>query len=260
MDEVILKVDNISSGYEKHLVLKNLSFRINEGEIIGVIGPNGSGKTTLIRSLTRILPLKNGSIRFKNKDIIDISYKELAKEVAVVSQLNSSLFFSARVEEVILLGRIPHFRSFQLLEDRGDREIVEKVMKLTDIIELRERDLSEISGGERQRVFIARALAQQPKLLLLDEPTAHLDINHRLEIFKLVSHLAKEGGFTVLSVLHDLNLASRFCERLIILNNGEVAAQGLPEEVINKVKIREIYGAEVNVYQGEMSEKPQILY
>ncbi len=260
MAGTILKVKDISSGYDQRLVLRGLNFRVNEGEIIGVIGPNGSGKTTLIRTLTRILPLRSGSITFKDRDVYQMTCQELAREVAVVSQANSSMFFQAKVEEVVLLGRIPHFRPFQLMEDREDRRIVEEVMKLTDILELRERDLSEVSGGERQRVFIARALAQKPKLLLLDEPTAHLDINHRVEIFKLIQRLAEKNGFTVISVLHDLNLASRFCQRLLLLDKGAMAAQGSPEEVINKINIREIYGAEVNIYQGEMSEKPQILY
>ena len=260
MVKEILKVENLASGYGPELVLKGLDFQVHKGEILGIIGPNGSGKTTLIRVLTRILALRSGRILFKGRDMAAISSKELSRSIAVVSQLNTDFFSQAKVEEIVLLGRIPHLGSFQLIEGRLDREIVEEAMKQADIFELRERNLSQISGGERQRVFIARALAQKPKLLLLDEPTSHLDINHRLEIFKLIKKLSAKEGFTVITVLHDLNLASFFCGRLILLNKGVIASSGKAEEVINKGNIKEIYGAEVNIYQGEMSAKPQILY
>jgi iron complex transport system ATP-binding protein len=260
MDELALEARAISCGYGERLVLDRLSARIRKSEIVGVIGPNGSGKTTFLKAITKILPLKGGTVKFKGRDIAKLSYNELAKQVAVVSQLKENMFFSSTVQELVLWGRIPHFRSFQWLETKNDRGIVEEAMRLTDTLHLRRRQISELSGGEKQRTFIARALAQKPRLLLLDEPVAHLDINHRIGMFKLINRLSQRDDFTVISVLHDLNLASKYCQRVLLFSEGRVVAEGSPKDVITRDNIRNVYGAEVNIYQADAVEGPQILY
>ena len=260
MEGLILDVQEISCGYGQRAVLDDLSVQIKPGEIVGIIGPNGSGKTTFLRAITKIIPLKSGRVCFKGTDIATLNYSSLAKEVAVVPQIKEDMLFSFTVEELVLWGRIPHFSRMQWLEGRDDRGIIEEAMRLTDTFDLRQRPVNELSGGERQRVFIAQALAQRPRLLLLDEPVAHLDINHRITMFKLLVRLSRENNLTVISVLHDLNLASKYCRRIALLSQGQVAFQGSPQEVITRENIRDVYGAEVNIYPGGGSEGPQILY
>ncbi|EFK97116.1 ferrichrome ABC transporter,ATP-binding protein [sediment metagenome] len=196
----------------------------------------------------------------QGEDMRALSFKEMARRIAVLSQLNDGLYVNSRVKEIVLLGRIPHLKRFQLFEDREDRDIVRESMELTHISHLAERNLFELSGGERQMVFLARALAQKPLLLLLDEPTSHLDIAHSLGFFQLIEQLATQEGLTVISVLHDLNLAGRFAKRLIMLDKGKIIAEGSPEEVINKENLSKVYKVDIEVVKGEKSQKPQILY
>ncbi len=252
----MLEIKDLTCGYDSNFLLKDINFRIDTEEFVGIIGPNGSGKTTLLRAITRVLKSKKGDIFLEGKDIWQIGFKEVAKKIAVVSQNPPTN--SMTVEEFVLLGRIPHYEKFQFFETKKDIEIAKRCMALTDTLKLKDKSISQISGGERQLVSIARALSQQPELLLLDEPTAHLDITYQIGILDLIRRLNKEFGLTVIVVLHDLNLASEYCDRLILLNNGFIHKMGSPKEVLTYQIIEEVYKTVVVVGDNPISSKPYI--
>lgn len=253
----MLEIKNLTCGYDSKVILKDINLKVEDKELIGIIGPNGSGKTTLLRAISKVLKPKTGTIFFEEKDIQQMEFKELAKMIAVVSQwLEMGII---NIEEFVLLGRTPHYERFQFLESKKDREIAKKCMALTDTLRFKDRLVGEVSGGERQLTLIARALAQEPKLLLLDEPTAHLDITHQVGILDLMKKLNKEFGLTVIMVLHDLNLASEYCHRLVLLNEGRIHKIGLPEEVLDYKVIEEVYKTVVVVEKNPISSKPYIL-
>lgn len=253
----MLKINNLTCGYGSKIVLKDIDFAVKEQELIGIIGPNGSGKTTFLRAMTRILKPKKGLVLLNGKNIWQMKFKELAKQIAVVPQSFDGADMS--VKDFVLLGRIPHFKRFQFLESKNDLCIAEKCMSLTDTLRLKNQLMSEISGGERQLTLIARALTQEPKLLLLDEPTSHLDITHQVSILDLIKRLNKELMLTVITVLHDLNLASEYCKRLVLINKGRIYKTGTPDEVLNYKTIEEVYKTVVVVEKNPISSKPYIL-
>ena len=254
----MLKIKGLVCGYEAGFFLKDITFSVNDGELMGIIGPNGSGKSTLLRAISRVLKPLKGEILFKGKEIEKMGFKELAQRVAVVSQSTAEITFNFTVIEYVLLGRIPYRKRFQVLETKTDEKIVANTMALTDITHLSERNVGELSGGERQRAIIARALAQEPELLLLDEPTTHLDIGHQIEILDLVKRLQRERNLTVVIVLHDLNLASLYCDRLLLLKEGRVHSLGTPEEILTYPIIEEVYKTLVVVEKNPISSKPLI--
>ena len=253
----MLEIKNLTCGYGTKFILQDIAFRVENKELVGIIGPNGSGKTTMLRAISRVLKPKKGAILFQGKDIWQISPKQLARKVAVVSQ--SLPTGSMSVEEFVLLGRIPHLDRFQFLERRKDLEITKRSMALTDILRFKHQPIDEISGGERQLALISRALAQKPELLLLDEPTAHLDINHQIEILDLVKRLCLEQSLTVIAALHDLNLAAQYCDWLVMLNGGSVYTEGKPQDVLTAQNIKEVYGAEVCVFPHPINKLPTTL-
>lgn len=253
----MLEIKDLTCGYDSRFFLRDINLRIDGGELVGIIGPNGSGKTTLLRAITRILKPKKGTITFEGKNIWQMGFKELARKIAVVSQDYEAGFMT--VEEFVLLGRIPHYERFQFLETSKDIGTAQRCMSLTDTFKLKDRFMEQVSGGERQLALIARALAQEPKLLLLDEPTTHLDITHQVGILELIKKLNKELGLTVIMVLHDLNLASEYCERLILINEGRVHKIGQPQEVLDYRIIEEVYKTLVVVKKNPISSKPYIL-
>ncbi len=253
----MLKVENVTLAYGKNIVLEGINFAAQEGEMLGLIGPNGSGKTTLLKAISRLLSPRSGEIRLNGKNIAKIPRKELAKLLAVVPQ-NPSLPETLTAFELVLMGRNPHL-GFLRYESRKDMEIAYKAMELTQTDFLASRRVGELSGGEKQRLIIARALTQEPKSLLLDEPTAHLDINHQVEILNLVKSLCTCKGLTVIAALHDLNLAAQYCDRLFLLGNCRIYAEGTPEEVITPQNIKEVYGAEVLVYPHPVNKLPTTL-
>jgi len=250
----MLEIKDLTCGYDSKFVLQNINFKVGNKELIGVIGPNGSGKTTLLRAITRILKPRKGAILLEEKDIWQFGFKELAKRIAVVPQ--SFAGGNISVEEFVLLGRTPHFEKFHFLEMKRDLEIANRSMALTDTHRLKDQLMDQISGGERQLALIARALAQEPTLLLLDEPTTHLDITHQVGILDLIKRLNKEFGLTVIMVLHDLNLASEYCHRLILINEGRIHRIGRPEEVLSYQTIEEVYKTTVVVRENPISSKP----
>ncbi len=253
----MLEIKNLSCGYGLKMILEDINLSIKKGELLGIIGPNGSGKTTLLRAITRIIKPRTGGVYLEGKNIWQMGFKELAKRIAVVPQ--DLWVNSMSMEEFVLLGRIPHYRKFQFLETNEDIEIAQKALKLTDTFKLKGRLLLEISGGERQLVFIARALAQEPKLLLLDEPTTHLDITHQVKILDLIKKLNKEFNLTVIMVLHDLNLASEYCQRLVLINEGRIHKIGPPEEMLNYQVIEDVYKTVVVVKKNPISSRPYML-
>lgn len=258
MKHSIVEVRELSCGYGKNIILHDVSFAIKKGEFVGVIGPNGSGKTTLLRAINGLLSLNEGAVFFEGVPTAQMSHRELATQVAVVTQSPEAIPpFS--VEEFVLLGRVPHWRRFQFLETEGDLEIAEQAMVQTGIAQLRERRIGDLSGGERQLAFVARALAQQPQVLFLDEPTAHLDIGHQVQIMDLLRGLNREGSLTIIVILHDLTLAGLYCDRLILLNEGRLHSIGTPQQVLREGVIEEVYQTAVVILETPIQTKPAIV-
>lgn len=241
----MLDIEGISFKYNAARVLDDVSFHAGKGECIGIIGPNGSGKSTLLKTLSKILKPDAGRVVLGGRGLEEYSTRELARNMAVVPQ-DTGIDFDFTCLEVVLMGRSPHMRRFEI-EGRKDTDIALEAMLLTSTGHLRDRPFAELSGGERQRVIIARALAQQPSVLLLDEPVSHLDINHQIEILDLVSRLKAERGLVVIVILHDLNLAARYCDRLLLLSESRILAAGPPDAVLTREYIGAAFHANVLV-------------
>lgn len=234
-----LRVQGIEFAYNSVPVLRDVAFEAEEGEIIGVLGPNGSGKTTLLRCMNRALMPSKGTVLVEEKDLGSLTRKEIANEMAVVPQ-NCVITFPFTALEIVMMGRNPSMDRFRG-ETRKDVEIVKRAMEATNIVGLAGRTMNQLSGGERQRVIIARALAQQPKIMLLDEPTLHLDVNHQMEIMELVKDLARREKLTVIMVSHDLNLAARYCNKLILLSEGRVLSAGSVPQVLTQENVEKVF-------------------
>ena len=204
----MIRMEKIQCGYGPKIVLDGIDLEVKKGEFVGIIGPNGSGKTTVLRAITRLIKPMRGKIYLDNKDIYTLSHKEIAQEIAVVSQ--NLPIVSMTVKEFILLGRVPYYKNLQFFESKHDLIAANRAMTMTNIEHLKNHYMSEMSGGEVQLAFIARAIAQEPSLLLLDEPTAHLDITHQVSVLDLIKRLNRQHDLTVIIVLHDLNLASEY--------------------------------------------------
>jgi iron complex transport system ATP-binding protein len=239
------------------LVLRGVSLELGAGELVGLIGPNGSGKTTLLRVLSGLLVPSRGEVYLDGQDLHAFHRRQIAQRVAVVPQeLVMPFAFSAY--EMVMMGRTPHVRPIMGAGPR-DRQVVAEKMKLTATSALAERPFNELSGGEKQRVIIAMALAQEPEILLLDEPTVHLDINHQVEILELIKRLNRQENLTVLATMHDLNLAALYFDRLILLDEGQVVANGSPAEVLREESIRQVFQADVQVQQHPTHHTPQVV-
>lgn len=250
-------VDKINCGYYNYPVLKNISFKIEEGEFLGIIGPNGSGKSTLLKSLSHYLKPSDGSIYYKGNNLYSIPNQAIARDFAFVPQ-DTVFNFSFTVWEVVVMGRIPYLGRLQH-EGCHDKEVAMESMRTTDTLKLKDRQVSELSAGERQMAIIAKALTQEPKVLFLDEPTSHLDIGHQVKILNLLKELNKKQKITVNIVLHDLNLASEYCDRILMLNNGSVHAIGKPQDVLKYQIIEEVYKTLVIVNKNPISGNPHVL-
>jgi len=253
----LLKIDNVSAGYYREEVIKSVSLEVKQGDFLGLIGPNGSGKTTLLRLATRVLAPAKGKIYFNDINIAQMDLKEFCRNVAFVSQ-DIPTNFSFSVLEMVLMGRIPHLKRLQF-ETRKDIKIAEDVLTVTDTQGLKRKSIDELSAGERQRVTIARALAQEPILLFLDEPTSHLDIGHQIQVMDLLKKLNRKNNLTIVMVLHDLNLASAYCDRIALINEGSVFKQGSPEEVLTYQNIEAVYKTLVLVNQNPITQKPNVV-
>jgi iron complex transport system ATP-binding protein len=254
--EPILTLENIGFRYEKLWVLREIHLRIHSGEILGILGPNGSGKSTLLKIIDGVLKPQEGVIRLRRTPLADLGRVNLAREVAMVSQENH-FRFSFSTLEVVLMGRFPHLRRLQF-EGEKDLAIVMDALKATHAIDLAERSIHELSGGEKQRVLLARTLAQEPKVILLDEPTSFLDLKFKREFFRLIASLSTERGLTVIVVSHDIDMVSQYCHRLVMLKDGAVYAMGNPDEVITASNIEDVYECPVWVDQHPVSGKPRV--
>ncbi|MCD6101256.1 MAG: ABC transporter ATP-binding protein [Candidatus Marinimicrobia bacterium] len=252
-----LNINGITFFYDSVKALDDITFEVNEGEVLGVIGPNGSGKTTLLRCINMALKPKVGTVFIDGENILELDRKDIAKKIAVVPQ-NSTIRFPFTLFDIVLMGRTPHLGRLDR-ETPEDIEIAKKAMKITKTLHLADRLIDEVSGGERQRVIIARALTQEPKILLLDEPTLHLDINHQLEILELIKKLARKNKLIVILTSHDLNLASRYCDRLVLLNTGRIYSIGKPQNVLTRDNIREVYNIEVEINYNKRTKSLNII-
>ena len=245
---MMLEARDVRAGYGKSMVLDGVTIAIPEGRIATLIGPNGSGKSTLLKVLGRLLKPRSGSVLLDGKAIASIPTEELARHMAILPQLHH-VSGSLTVRELVSFGRFPHRTGFGLLQ-RHDREVIDEALKLTRMDSLQERALATLSGGERQKAWIAMTLAQSPEILLLDEPTTFLDIRSQLEIVELVKKLNKELRITVLMVLHDLNLAARCSDILITLKDRHIRHAGPVETVFTQDVLREIFGIETEIHWG----------
>lgn len=236
-----LEVKDLSVCIHRKHIVQNVSFEVLDGEFVGLLGPNGSGKSTLLKTLYRLMKPTEGTILWDGKNTADISQKEFAQSVAVVSQFNN-LAFDFTVSEVVLMGRSPHLGALTS-ESENDRSIASEALEKVELGAFKDRSFTSLSGGERQRVMLARALAQQPKFLILDEPTNHLDIKHQLTTLAIVRNL----GISCLSALHDLAMASRFVDRVYLMKDGCFIADGTPKSVVTKHNIKTAYDVDASV-------------
>ena len=251
----ILTIQNLCCGYPK-FQLSEINIDISKGSFAGIIGPNGSGKTTLFRAITGTLSIKSGKILLDGNNLRSLSPRLRAQNIAIVSQFIDAGDIS--VEDYVLMGRIPYHSRFSFFESEEDFRIARKYMGMTDTLRFKDQLMSELSGGEQQLAAIARALTQQPELLLLDEPTSHLDITHQVHILNVLQQLNQEMGLSVLMVIHDLNLASEYCDRLILVNQGKIHTQGTPEEVLTFQHIEDVYQTVVVTQSNPLSGKPAV--
>lgn len=253
----MLRIRGLSAGYGSTRVVDGVDLDVERGELLALVGPNGCGKTTLLRTITGLLRPAGGTVTLDGDDVAGMGSQAIARRVAVVAQAGAAPEgFSAF--EIALMGRSPHLRLLQS-EGSSDVAIVRRAMERADCWHLRSRAVEELSGGERQRVIIARALAQEPELLLLDEPTSHLDIQHQVETFRLVLELCREQALAAVAVVHDLTLAATFADRVAMMSRGRIVACGAPAEVLDAPAIERVYGIAVRVMAHPVSGRPVVV-
>ena len=247
----IIEVKNLSFGYTHEKILHNLGFKINQGTFVGLAGPNGAGKTTLLNLLCALLKPQSGSITIDQADIKSYSIKELSKKIAVVRQEFVPVFdFTA--DQIVSMSRTPYLGSFGF-ESKTDRQLIDEALEATDTAQFANRTIGSLSGGERQRVFIARALAQNTPILLLDEPTSFLDLKHQVGIYDLLKAAQLEKGKTIVSVTHDINLTTQYCDEILLLSTDRKYIYGNPEKVLSADQIQDVFG--VKVYEFKVAQK-----
>lgn len=252
----MLHVEGITVGYGGKPVVRDVSFDVAKGEIIGLLGPNGSGKTTVMKTISGILSPENGLVMIDGKDLRTLKPKELARKMAVLPQLHP-VTFSQTVKEVVSLGRYPHHGWMSSWRDEDEQAVLE-AMDMTGVTDFGELTLDELSGGEQQRVYLAQAFAQKPDLLLLDEPTNHLDLKYQKQLLDLLRKRVVESGLTVVSIFHDVNLAALYCDRLIVLKNGEIIENAQPHAVLREGSMERVYEASVSTQPHPQMPKPQL--
>lgn len=253
----MLSLQSITIRYNQRAVLHDVSLDVQAGEVVALIGPNGVGKSTLIRAISGSVPIVSGRVLADERDLLKLPIEQRARLVAVVPQA-VRLPESFTVEETVLMGRTAYL-GWLGRETESDRDIARAAMDRTCVTELAARRIGELSGGEQQRVLIARALTQAAKALLLDEPTAHLDLKHQAGVLSLVRDLAKNEGFAVLIALHDLNLAALYADRVALLSNGTVAALGTPPDVLTSERLSPVYGLNISVYEHPANGGPWVM-
>jgi len=250
---VRLELAGIQFSYGSGDILRDVGFKVEDGEILSLVGPNGSGKTTILKCINRILKPKRGKVLLEGKNIDTMKLRDLARTFGYIPQ-SSPVSFPLTVFDMVLLGRKPYIR---WKTGKRDYEAVFKIIELMGLDEMAFRAFDELSGGEKQRALVARAFAQEPRVLLFDEPISNLDLRYQLEILDIVSGMVRGAGLSAVMAMHDLNLASRFSDKIVMLKKGEIFAAGRCQDVINADNIREVYGIEVAVYVD--SGKPQVV-
>lgn len=239
-----LECNNLGFAYGKKPIIGGVNLRFNKGEFVGLIGPNGAGKSTLLNLLTGLLKPTSGHVNLVGQPLKQYKQRDIARHISLVPQ-DVSIDYAFTVREIVAMGRNPHLGAFQP-ETQRDRELIDLAMSKTDLSQMTTRSVNQLSGGERQRVFIARAIAQEAPILLMDEPTASLDLCHQLEVLSLVKALT-ESGHLAIAAIHDLALASRFCDRLVLLAEGKIVSQGSPAEVLTKENLYRYFSIEAEV-------------
>jgi iron complex transport system ATP-binding protein len=254
---ITLTIGGVDVSYGSVDILKNVNFEVRSGQFLGILGPNGSGKTTLLKSISRVLKPKKGLILLGDKDIYEMKNVDVAKQLAVVPQ-ETPMTFDFTALEVVLMGRNPHMSRFKM-EDKKDIEIAKHAMEITHTWEFADRSIVELSGGERQRVIIARALTQEPQILLLDEPTTHLDISNQLEIMDLIKHLCETKKLLIVAVFHDFNLAARYCDSIILLKDGKIVALGNSEETLTSKNVKKVFSVDTIVKRHPITSELHVV-
>jgi iron complex transport system ATP-binding protein len=255
--DAVIKIADVECRYGAHRVLDQINLELPAGSFLGIIGPNAAGKSTLLKTLAASLKPNLGTVFLQGEDIAKIDKRSLAQRVSVVPQ-ESSVGFSFPAQEIVMMGRHPHLSRFAR-EGEKDWLIVRRAMEAANCWHLRERSIAELSGGEQQRVVLARALAQQPQVMLLDEPMAHLDLAAQMEIMGVLKKLNNRDNLTVVAIFHDLNLAAQCSDRLVLLHEGKIFAAGTPEQVLTPEKIKKVYHTEVLVIKHPLTGTPQVV-
>ncbi len=247
---------NLKVGYEEKVIIDNLNIEIKEGEIVSIIGPNRCGKSTLLKTLSRMIKPMDGEVYLQNENISSINNKHISQKVCLLSQHNNAPN-DMTVEELVYYGRVPHKKWYESKNSK-DEEIVNWAIENTGLNKHKKSQVSALSGGERQRAYLAQALCQQPQVLLLDEPTTYLDISHQLELMELVREINKNLNITIVMVLHELNQASKYSDRVVIMKDGQIICDGCPNLVINEETIECVYKIKCNIDKDPICNKPRI--
>ncbi|MGE7915539.1 ABC transporter ATP-binding protein [Lysinibacillus xylanilyticus] len=249
-----LETKQVSFSISDERILHEVSVQIKEKQFVGLIGPNGSGKSTLLKNMYRVLKPESGTVLLNEQDILKQSSKSIAKNLAVVSQ-ETPVVFDFTVHDLVSMGRTPHKKLFELDQER-DFQIVKNALDQTGIAHLEKRSFSSLSGGEKKRVMVARALAQQAQMLILDEPTNHLDIQHQLQLMDLIQTL----HLTVVAAIHDLNIAAMYCDQIYVLQQGRIVNFGTPEEVLTPALLQDVFGVYADIQTHPLTGKPYLTY
>jgi iron complex transport system ATP-binding protein len=249
----MLEIKNLCAGYNGVDIIHGINLRALRGEVLAVIGPNGCGKTTLLKAVARLLSYR-GAITLEGKELASFTRKAMARKIALMGQ-SAQIYFPYTVYDTVSLGRYPYSGGFLKSLSQEDAGVVNRVIERLELSDVRHRMITELSGGQLQRVFLARTLAQDPDLILLDEPTNHLDLKHQVELLEYLSLWAKENSKAVVAVLHDLNLARRFGHSAALIGNGALVSAGKPEAVLNGATLREIYGIDIKAFMIESLER-----
>ena len=247
---------NLKVGYEQKIIIEDLSIKVNKGEVVSIIGPNGCGKSTLLKTLSRMIKPVSGNVYIEDKDIKTMKNKKIAQKICLLSQHNNAPM-DLTVEELVYFGRIPHKKWYET-KNSEDKEIVDWAIENTGLTKYKNTPIGSLSGGERQRAYIAQALCQKPDVLLLDEPTTYLDISYQLEVMELVRNINEKFNITIVMVLHELNQASKYSDRLIIMKKGSIVCDGCPNEIVNKEVIKDVYSIECDIDKDPITNKPRI--
>ncbi|HJD15139.1 MAG TPA: ABC transporter ATP-binding protein [Candidatus Enterococcus stercoripullorum] len=249
-----LSIEHLDLSIKQRTLLEDISLKTKDGQFVGLIGANGSGKSTLLKTIYKTLKPDSGEIYLDELNILHSSEKKVAQNLSVVSQFNE-LSFDLTVKQMVFLGRTPHKRLLEQ-ENKQDLQIVEHALKTTNLLDYQDRSFLSLSGGEKQRVILARAIAQEPQFMILDEPCNHLDIRYQLEIMEIVKNL----GIGILAALHSLEDACRYCDELYVLKHGKVLVQGKPEDILTEDLIEEVYGVKCKIYQNPITQQLGFYY